>query len=201
VETDDDNPHFHIRVAAGARHYRVAVNIQSTDHTGLLYLAIEAFQHPVTQLLERMPRGFSAVERKAGGLALDFVRCRLFERRSMSIVPARLAGPNNDLNEYLVRYVGDAQRDEAAQIYALGEPWGPEPNTRDKIFGFRPGNGLHNVHMNQGNDARHRGEDGLWQDGALFIQLPTQARWVAIFLAFQSQSWKTDGRGHAPRTT
>ena len=64
------------------------------------------------------------------------------------------------------------------------------------MFGFKPGNGVHDIHMNQGNSARFRGDDGVWQDGGLLLRL--DGRWVGIFLAFQSQAWHTDDRtGHA----
>jgi hypothetical protein len=85
-----------------------------------------------------------------------------------------------------------ALADEDALVYAFGERWGPEPQTKDKIFGFLPGNGIHDIHMNQGNVGRFIEQDGVWQDGALFLHLPTVQRWVAIFLKFQSQTWHTD---------
>jgi hypothetical protein len=66
------------------------------------------------------------------------------------------------------------------------------------VFGFDPGNGVHDVHMNQGNSPRFRVDDGVWQDGGLLLHLPGESRWVAIFLAFQSQAWHTDDTtGHA----
>jgi uncharacterized protein YukJ len=50
--------------------------------------------------------------------------------------------------------------------------------------------------MNQGNPADNHGADnGIWQDGALFIHLPSQNQWVAVFIAFQTQSWDTDRNG------
>lgn len=85
-----------------------------------------------------------------------------------------------------------------ARVYAFGERWGPEGGKADKIFGFRPGNGIHDIHMNQGNAPPHTGDDGVWQDGALLFQFPASQQWVAAFLAFQSQAWHTDDRtGHA----
>ena len=87
-------------------------------------------------------------------------------------------------------------RDSAARIYAFGARWGPE-NQPDKIFRFRPGNGIHDVHMNQGNRDEHWHDNGIWADGGLIFQwrAPDQDRWSAIFLAFQTQSWQTDDRG------
>jgi hypothetical protein len=66
------------------------------------------------------------------------------------------------------------------------------------VFGFRPGNGIHDVHMNQGNRDEHWHDNGIWSDGGLIFQWrePDPDRWSAIFLAFQTQSWHTDDRGH-----
>jgi hypothetical protein len=106
-------------------------------------------------------------------------------------------GLNNDLNEELDRHVQAAMADEEALVYAFGERWGPEPNTKDKIFGFKPGNGIHDIHMNQGNDPSFASQDGVWQDGALLIHFPSEQRWVGVFLKFQSQTWHTaEGTGH-----
>ena len=68
----------------------------------------------------------------------------------------------------------------------------------DKVFDFRPGNGVHDIHMNQSNVGRFVADDGVWQDGALLLHFPGEAeQWVAIFLKFQSQTWHTDDEtGH-----
>jgi uncharacterized protein YukJ len=205
TERVDDQPHYQIHVVArGGRSYRVAVNVQGADRSALLFFANEDFQHPLTSRLESLASGYSTLQRAAGGVALDFVRSDVVQRSAMRTVAADVLGPDNDLNEYIDRYVQLAIHAAHAEIFALGEPWGPEPRKADPVFRFMPGGGMHNVHMNQGNVARHRGEDGVWQDGALFIHLPEQPRWIAIFLAFQSQAWLTDVRGHAlgraPRT-
>jgi hypothetical protein len=44
--------------------------------------------------------------------------------------------------------------------------------TRDKVFGFLPGNGVHDIHMNQGNSQEFRRDDGVWQDGGLLLSTP-----------------------------
>lgn len=48
-------------------------------------------------------------------------------------------------------------------------------------------NELYDVHMNQGNSKKWQDDDAPNQDGGLLIHLPEENRWIAVFLAFQSQ--------------
>jgi len=194
-----DTPHYQIRMRGGGDDFRVAVNVLSKEHPSeLLYLADEAFRHPVVAELPNLPDGFTLLPSRPGGLALDFIRANLFDPTKLRPVPATAPGPDNDLADKLDHFVARAVADPAARLYALGQRWGPEPTTPDKVFGFSPGNGVHDIHMNQGNSQQFRGDDGVWQDGGLVLHYPTQDQWVAIFLAFQSQAWHTDDQtGHA----
>jgi uncharacterized protein YukJ len=115
----------------------------------------------------------------------------------MRLLPFDVPGPDNDLNEAIDTFIRQAIGDATACIYAFGERWGPESTTTDPIFGFLPGNGMHDIHMNQGNVGRFIEQDGVWQDGALLMYFPADNRWGAIFLKFQSQTWHTDDlHGH-----
>ena len=55
-------------------------------------------------------------------------------------------------------------------------------------LGFVPGNGIHDIHMNQGNVGSFVRDDGVWQDGGVLFHFPGEQQWTAIFLKFQSQS-------------
>jgi hypothetical protein len=117
-------------------------------------------------------------------------------------MPATQPGPDNDLADLLAHYVDRAVADPTARLHAFGQRWGPEQGVPDKIFGFAPGNGIHDIHMNQGNVGAYTRDDGVFQDGGLLLEFPGTAggspQWVAIFLAFQSQSWHTDdATGHS----
>lgn len=199
AEGGSDSPHFQIRVHGGDTDYRVAVNVLSQESPpDLLFVADESFSHPLLQELPGLPDGFTAVPSQAGGLALDFIRGNLFDPQAMRVLPATAPGPDNDLADKLDHYVSRAVADPAARLYAFGQRWGPEADVPDKIFGFSPGNGVHDIHMNQGNSGHFRSDDGVWQDGGLLLHYPGQDQWVAIFLAFQSQAWHTDDQtGHA----
>jgi uncharacterized protein YukJ len=199
-EGGTDSPHYQVRIDAGSSSYRIAVNVLSQlAPSELLYLIDDDLDHPVTAAVAGLAPGWHALPPRPGGPALDFIRGNLFDRRTLRALPPDVSGPDNDLSDLLDHWLQRAIRDSAATVYAFGERWGPE-SARDKIFGFKPGNGVHDIHMNQGNSERFRGDDGVWQDGGLLLRV--DGRWVGIFLAFQSQAWHTDDvTGHAIATT
>ena len=197
------SPHYQVHMVDDTTEYRIAINVKSKLFPSeLLYQVIDDYRHPVTELVSGLGAGFHQLPSKPDSGAFDYIRGNLFNRVDMRPLPHDVPGPDNDLNEKIDAYVGRAIQDERATVYAFGERWGPEPRTTDKHFGFLPGNGIHDIHMNQGNSARFRRDDGVWQDGGMLIHFPAIAedggrvvfpeQWVAIFLAFQSQCWHTD---------
>ena len=191
-------PHYQLLVQAGATPFRVAVNIRGRDRpSDLLFAMIDHYQHPITGALLDAPPGFTRLSHAPGGLALDYVRANLVDRAAMRPLPASMPGPDNDLADLFTVFVRRAMRTPGAEIFAFGQRWGPEEGRPDPIFGFAPGNGIHDVHMNQGSAPAHAHEDGPWQDGAIFLHFPGPDAWVAVFLAFQSQVWHTEAAtGH-----
>lgn len=191
------NPHYQIKVVDDDNEYRIAVNVRSQDGSDLQYVLNSQWSHPIQDDLDRLELGLHGIQNRPGGTALDYIRANVVDPRLFVTIPMNLPGPDNDLNEKLNHYVQRAMADESAILYSFGEPWGPE-NKRDKIFGFKPGNGIHNIHQNQGNSPRFQNDDGVWQDGGLLFHFPQHKQWVAIFLRFQNQSWHTDDTtGHA----
>lgn len=192
------SPHYQVRLIDDTTDYRIAINVKSQlSPSDLEYIVIERFAHPIIPLVEPLPTGFTSLQSRPGTGALDFIRGNLFDRSKMRPLPFSVPGFDNDLNEKIDRIMQRAVSDEQALVYAFGERWGPEPGTKDKYFGFLPGNGIHDIHMNQGNADRFVADDGVFQDGALFVHFRDQQEWVAIFLKFQSQAWHTDDRtGH-----
>jgi uncharacterized protein YukJ len=204
-EDGDDTPHYQILlVDSDATSWRLAVNVESSQAPSeLLYLVEDDLHHPVTDVLAALSSGWHLLTpRAAGGPNIDFVRSNIVDRARMRLLPPSAAGPDNDLADLLDHYVQRAIADPAAVVYALGQRFGPEPSVPDKVFRFKPGNGVHDIHMNQGNAGSFRKDNGVFQDGALILHFPAQSRWVGIFLAFQSQAWHTDDTtGHALEST
>lgn len=186
-------PHYQVLVTDDKQQYRIAINVKSKQSPSeLLYFVDENFSHPITKELEQLDLGFHELVSKPGGIALDYIRGNFFDPAQMKPLPYNVPGPDNDLNELLELYIARAIASTDAILYPFGERWGPEPDTKDKYFGFLPGNGIHDIHMNQGNAAQFQKDNGVWQDGGLLIHYPTRNQWVGIFLAFQSQAFHTD---------
>ena len=192
------NAHYQILVSDGKNEHRVAVNVNSrVPPSELLYFADDNFSHPIIEKLGQLKMGYSTIGRSSRKMCLDYVRGGLFDTSQMLPLKSDIPGPSNDLNELIQKYVKKAINMKGGMIYAFGERWGPESFLPDSFFGFRPGSGIHDVHMNQGNSERWKCDDAPYQDGGLLIHLPEEDRWVAIFLAFQSQCFNTDdATGH-----
>lgn len=70
-----------------------------------------------------------------------------------------------------------------ALAYAFGQGWGPGKDAKDQDFRFLPGSG------------KYKAGNGVYQDGGLVFQHPG-GPWLAFFLAFQPQVFKTDANGN-----
>lgn len=193
-----EDTHYHIMAVDGANRYRLAVSVRSQlAPSELQYLIAPRFRHSITAHLEHLAAGWHPLAARPAGLALDYLRASLLDIAAMTPLPFDAPGSDNDLNEKIDGYLQRALADPAAWLFAFGEPWGPE-RSPDRIFGFAPRRGVHNLHMNQGNVGRFIPDDGVWQDGALLFCFPDELQWSAIFLKFQSQAIRTDDRtGHA----
>lgn len=188
--------HYEVRVEAAGESYRLAVNVQSADGSEVLYRVDEAFMHPLTTPLVALGDGHHNLESKPGGAALDFVRGNLgIKRADFLPLPLSVPGEDNDLNDKIDHYVQRAMSDSAARVYAFGSFF-KNPGVKDTYFGFKPTQGIHDIHFNQGNSGEFKKDNGIWQDGALLFHFPAENRWIAIFLGFQTQSWQVDEQGN-----
>jgi len=195
IELESSSPHFQVHVQADKLDFRLAINVKSVQAPfDLLYFLDDNFKHPITEQLAKLNPGFNEIQesdRKAGGIALDYIRGNLVNVTQMKPLPFNKPGVDNDLNELIELYIQRAIASPEAQIYAFGERW-YEEGKPDKIFRFLPGNGVHDIHMNQGSSGKFQKDNGVYQDGGLMIHFPARNQWVAAFFAFQSQSFHTD---------
>ncbi|NYF78772.1 YukJ family protein [Granulicella arctica] len=186
--------HYQITMQATGGPFTVAVNIQSTDGSEVLYAILDNFQPPDPTALLALSSGMTPLPSQPGGLALDFVRSQvagqpMITLAQMTLLPKNLALTDradpalNAIDTLLNQAIAAGN----ATIYAFGSAYADSGKV----------DGIHDIHMNQGNPLNSYGADnGIWQDGTLFLYLPTPNTWTAVFIAFQTESWTTDDNGN-----
>lgn len=183
------HPHFRIPVQTAAGSFTIDVNVQSFDGSEVLYRIVQPFTPPNAASLLGLPDGVTKLPSQPGRLALDYVRETIggqpmVARSSMTLLPI---GNQTGLQDQVATVVNQAIQDDGGIVYAFGSSFADPGGAA----------GIHDIHMNQGNPLNNFGQDnGIWQDGALFLYLPSQDQWIAVFIAFQTESWQTDGQGN-----
>ena len=198
--------HYQITMNAPGGPFTIAVNIQSVDGSEVLYAIVEDFTPPDLAGLTALPMGMAALKSEPGGLALDFVRSTvgaapMITKAQMTLLPqvgtkatsgsveaqAIQQAKAMALQNAVVTLLNMTIADKDGVIYAFGSAFADGGKV----------DGIHDIHMNQGNPKNnHGGDNGIWQDGALFISLPSKGTWTAVFIAFQTESWTTDSAGN-----
>jgi uncharacterized protein YukJ len=195
-EADDD--HYQVLIKAGDTLHRIAVNVKSAAPNApstLLFLTTTAVSEELKEGLAALSPGYTQLASNAGGLAQDYVRGGNVKSGKMKPVPPDEEGKDNDLKDKLEAAMVKALATPDSVVYAFGEKWGPERNRADQYFRFTPGSGIHDIHMNQGNSGRYKKDNGVFQDGAVYLEYPGD-QWRAFFFAFQSQTFNTDEKGN-----
>jgi uncharacterized protein YukJ len=201
--------HYQITMQAPSGPFTVAVNIQSVDGSEVLYDIVEDFTPPDLAGLTALPMGMTALKSEPAGLALDFVRSTvngapMITKEQMILLPQATAKSKGNAEEQMVQrartkalenavvtLLNMTVADKDGVIYAFGSSYADSGKV----------DGIHDIHMNQGNPVGGKGggfsgDNGVWQDGALFINLPSKGTWTAVFIAFQTESWSTDSSGN-----
>jgi len=174
------------------------------DGSEVLYAIEEGFTPPDEAGLLALPMGMTALKSEPGGLALDFVRSEIggkpmITKEQMTLLPqVQSKGLSEEermlsraragaLQNAVVTLLNMTIADKDGVIYAFGSAYADSGKV----------DGIHDIHMNQGNPVKnHGGDNGVWQDGALLIHLPSKETWTAVFIAFQTESWNTDASGN-----
>jgi uncharacterized protein YukJ len=194
----DAHYEIHIVDQNANMNYRIAVNVLSNVQPfNLQYHVNDNFTYKTIPDLLTLPEGFTPLSSEPDGLAIDFLRTDIVDETNMQPVHFDGTASATQLSDLLDARVQQAIADPDALVFAFGSHFGPEPHTPDSFFDFLPGNGIHDIHMNQGNDPSHSQDDGTYQDGALMLFFPSSNHWMAVFLKFQSQAIQTDDQGHA----
>jgi uncharacterized protein YukJ len=202
-EDDFSTPHLQIRVVDSHNQaWRVPVNVLSGDQSLVIFHRLDPLQnHPILAALPQVATGFTLLlpAARSAASALDYFRAPLFDWPTGVAVPHTGPGANDDLQDVLVTYLKQL-RDQNGELFAFGakfpEP-GQRPDPRPIDHEFQTVQGMHDIHMNQGNASpgRFAKDNGVFQDGGLILQFGSRS--VGLFLRFATQWLPTDNTtGH-----
>jgi uncharacterized protein YukJ len=181
--------HLHADLTVAGAHgvWDTAVNVGTTDADDLLnYRLVADFHHPIITTLKAAAAGFHDLTSKHVLPALDFLRSDVLKetghwRKSDVMLDVETARPYSDLKKLFERAL-TAKSD----VYIFGRRY------------TTGGDGIHDIHMNQGSRKPHlhADKDGndVWQDGAVLFDFGTP-QWIAYFTTFTQQNVPTNQVG------
>ncbi|HEY0785334.1 MAG TPA: YukJ family protein [Acidobacteriaceae bacterium] len=185
----DAIPHYLIEVEGIGTTWEIAVNVESSDGSEVLYLLNENFTPPDVAALQGLGVGITSLAGLDANPAIDYLRSQvnsspLVIEQQMTPLPLPGDPGSGTLKNAVLQFLNQAIADKEGMIYAFGSQ-------------YTQGDGVHDIHMNQGNPPGSFSKDnGIWQDGMLLFELPATSTWAAIFLAFQDEAWMTDENGN-----
>ncbi|QGZ66575.1 DUF2278 family protein [Paraburkholderia acidisoli] len=183
--------HLHFGVSVNGAQWDIAVNVGTTDADDLLkYKLVYDFRHPIIEQLKAAQAGSTTLTGTQALPALDFQRSDFLANTGAWRDSDVMDGSDTVLPvASLERLLLSAQQ-SSYDVYVFGR------------F-YSEGNGVHDVHMNQGSKGEfiHRaGNDkndhnDIWQDGALLVDVG-QPQWALYAAAFDQQYLPTDDLGN-----
>lgn len=190
------SPHYEVWIDAGGANYRVAVNVRSVDGSDVLAYFDPDFQQATKLNLPARaegPQGFTPLSTGPGGEGLDYLRDHLFPLDAMQPIPP--AGSSISLKNLLDGQIERAKADPRAVAIAVGESFADQGS--DETFGFSPEQGVHDIHMMQGNRGSFASDNRVNGDGALFVRY-AGGETIALFARFSVQDIETNDQAGAP---
>ncbi len=190
----DKRAHYHIIVEVKTegikREYDVSINIGSITYndndeiySSDLQVYYEDNYHYNEKILKEMLLQKEGITKGRKNLNLDYVRMKLFPHEKMKPMKG-LDREDTFLTGIIERHVLSAFDNDDFEIFVFGRLYDNEK-------------GIHDVHMNQGSIDRYRKGDAPYSDGGLFFHERKTGKWIAIFIAFTTQSMNTDKKGRA----
>ncbi len=195
-----DSPQIHnehlqvlIEIESGNR-YWMTINVRNGSDK-VLYYVDEDYHHPITGKIFDLclPQGFTKLDSNPDGIALDYIREKLFDFNKLVGLDGDSNSKSTDLSEILSTQLVNASRFQESRIYVFGSRF----TDGERFSSYHLAEGIHDIHMNQGSVGGHAGSNGIYQDGGILIHFPTHNKWTAIFMKFESQAIQTDERGNS----
>ena len=182
---------FFLTVPGAALPQRCVTDFSSATKDRIQYKIFVNLDPALFATVATLADGYHALGGNSASGALDYTRSPIFG------ASARDGWIVSD-GAVAVQKLQDHLSARPVKLFVFGEPF--TDTTPQTDAGVRSEDGMHNVHMNQGDpthssDGRdHQADDGIWQDGATVFQ-NADGSLTAFCSKFVSQTFDTDDRG------
>ncbi|ELL44829.1 DUF2278 family protein [Spiroplasma melliferum] len=183
------NPHYNLTITdQNGENYQININVRSRIAPyDVEYFIKENINHPIVNRCFKLANQmYVDLETGIDGYCIDYLRGNFFDYNYKTVLPFVKDDQVSELETIFNKIVTPALNNSKYKIGVWGMSYGNNDGTK----------GIHDIHMNQGNDTRFKSENGIWQDGAFAIY-HEENKLVEhmIFIMFQSQCTNTDDSG------
>ena len=187
-EFSDDN-HFFIHALAGNEDYSLAVNVESNTRETVLKYEVRTYgEQELLSLLHLSKELKDSLYRQDRGEMKHYLDYYEQDLASFNAAEKEEIPEENRiiLSEKLKELTEKAIASPSAYTIAYGALWGPKAQETDRTFGFRPAQGLHDIHCNQKSPvgSPFAASDVPHKDGAIFFIYPEEKKAVGVYTAF-----------------
>ncbi|WP_341750810.1 DUF2278 family protein [Candidatus Tisiphia endosymbiont of Sialis lutaria] len=191
--TKHTETHHNLIVQANKLDYQVNIDIQSDSRANVKLYYVDQLNNNelLTNLAKLGDEGLFSLDQLTHASRLDYLRSGIFQ---IDYLKNTLAKSWQEISSLL-----DMHIIRGTKICILGESY-DDTETRSVVpYGLQlkqqhsqlPPRGIHDIHLNQGNYNPHSKDNGIYQDGAIFIETPNNSI-KAFFFMFDEQSLNTD---------
>ncbi len=188
--------HHNLIVQANKLDYQVNIDIQSDSRANVKMFYIEQFSNELLTNLGKLgDEGLFILNQLTQTYRMDYLRSGVFQIDYLKNMQPK---PWQEISSLL-----DAHITCGTKICILGESYDDTETRSVTPYGLQlrqthnqlPPRGIHDIHLNQGNSEPHSKDNGIYQDGAIFIETPNSGI-KAFFFMFDEQSLNIDDEGN-----
>lgn len=189
IYKNQKNSHYHIIADAEGKQYDLAINIGSIlEQNGVvkssdLRVCYEEEYTYNRKILKEMLLQKEGVTEARKGLCLDYSKMKLFPHDKLKLMKG-FSEKEIFLTELIEENICKMMLNERFEIFVFG-----------KLYSNKKG--IHDIHLNQGSRGKHKLKDSPFSDGAIFFFDRKVKKWKALFIAFRTQTLRTDRNGKA----
>lgn len=187
--TDHGNPHYVLRIHDQyGKKYNANINLMSYQFPNRLKFFIDNDCH--NEIIQRCFNLSNQLHRNLAtgpsGYCLDYLRNHLFNFENDNYHFNSEIQSLKYLEKFLFNTINPILNNPNYQIGIWGMAYN---NGQDNIIG------IHDIHMNQGNQDIFINQNGIWQDGAIGIYDLKAKKITMFYFYFEMQCLKTNNKG------